>query len=273
MRELSGRTAVVTGAASGIGLAMARRWAAEGMNVVMADIEGQALDEAAAKLAADGAAVSAVVTDVSDPASVEALAVAAEEAFGAVHVLCNNAGVGAGGPVAQLSLADWQWVLGVNLNGVVHGVTSFLPRMVAHGEDAHIVNTASMAGMVAPPMMAPYSASKFAVVALSESLRLEMKMTGTKLGVSVLCPGWVATRIHESSRNRPAALGGPPPAGGDRLSAAADFIAQGMPPDEVAAKVHDAVVDDRFYILTHPNSGDGIRRRMEAILAGDEPAY
>jgi NAD(P)-dependent dehydrogenase (short-subunit alcohol dehydrogenase family) len=275
MDDLTGRTAVVTGAASGIGRALAERFAAEGMRLVLADVEERALAAAADDLAASGAEVLSVVTDVADAASVAALADAAYGRFGAVHVLCNNAGVGAGGPIAELSLADWQWVLGVNLWGVIHGLHAFLPRMLAGGEPGHVVNTASLAGHVSGPMMAPYSASKFAVVAISEALYHEMNMSGTAIGVSVLCPGWVDTNIHASERNRPAALRG---AGGGAMSMDGraemlkQVLASGMPPAEVASLVLQAIRDDRFYVLTHPDMTPAVETRMKAIVDGANPA-
>lgn len=273
MDDLVGRTAVVTGAASGIGRALAERFAAEGMRLVLADVEERALGAAADALAANGVEVLPVVTDVADAASVEALADAAYSRFGAVHVLCNNAGVGAGGPIADLSLADWQWVLGVNLWGVVHGLHAFLPRMLAGGEPGHVVNTASLAGHVAGPFMGPYSASKFAVVAISESLYHEMTMSGGAIGVSVLCPGWVNTNIHSSERNRPPSLGG----GRDRVDDARtdtlkQVLASGMPPAEVASLVLQAIRDGQFYVLTHPDMTPAVEKRMKAIVEGANPA-
>ncbi len=271
--DLSGKTAVVTGAASGIGFAMAARFVDEGMRVVMADVEAPALDEAAAKLRAAGGEVLAVVTDVSKGDQVDRLAEEARGAFGNVHVLCNNAGVGAGGLVADLTTADWEWVLGVNLWGVIHGLRAFLPGMLASGEEGHVVNTASLAGHVSAPFMAPYSASKFAVVATSEALYHELQMTNAKVGVSVLCPGWVNTNIHRSERNRPAGLRGQGGIGeGDpRSEMLGQVLASGMPPSEVAGLVRDAIVTGRFYILTHPDMTPAVESRMRAIVEGTNP--
>ena len=203
MKDLSGKVAVVTGGASGIGRALAERFVAEGMRLVLADIEEKALAGAAEELGAAGATVVPVVTDVSKEASVMALADRAYAELGAVHVLCNNAGVATGGLSWELTEADWQWTLGVNLWGVIHGVRAFVPRMIAGGDDGHVVNTASMAGLLSAPFMGPYNASKFAVVTISEVLHHELAMTGAKVKVSVLCPGFVATQIGESDRNRP----------------------------------------------------------------------
>lgn len=273
MEELSGRSAVVTGAASGIGRALAVRFAAAGMRVVMADVEEPALEAAADELAAGGAEVLPIVTDVSDGESVDALAKAAEAAFGPVHLLCNNAGVGAGGLLSDLTTADWQWVLGVNLWGVIHGVRAFLPAMLAHGQAGHIVNTASLAGHVAGPFMAPYSASKFAVVALSETLYHEMAMSQAAIGVSVLCPGWVNTNIHRSTRNRPEALGGGADAADDPGAALlAGVLESGLAPARVAELVEGAVLDGRFYVFTHPEMMSAVATRADRILAGDNPS-
>jgi NAD(P)-dependent dehydrogenase (short-subunit alcohol dehydrogenase family) len=273
MQELSGRNAVVTGAASGIGRALASRFAAAGMRVVMADIEEPALEAAADELAAGGAEVLPVVTDVSDGGSVDALAKAADAAFGPVHLLCNNAGVGAGGLLSELTTADWQWVLGVNLWGVIHGTRAFLPGMLAHGQAGHIVNTASLAGHVAGPFMAPYSASKFAVVALSETLHHEMAMGQAAIGVSVLCPGWVNTSIHRSERNRPEALGGGAGAADDpRAALLSGVLESGLAPARVAELVEGAVREGRFYVFTHPELMPAVAARAERILAGENPS-
>ena len=267
MQTTPGSTAVVTGAASGIGLALAQRAAADGMNVVLADVDEAGLADAAATL--DGAPDGGVVTvrcDVSDPDQVDALADTAYDRFGSVEVLCNNAGVGGGGAVAELSRKDWEWVLGVNLWGVVHGVTSFLPRMVEAGAPAHVVNTASMAGFFATAGMAPYAVSKFGVVALSESMRAEL--AGSPVGVSVLCPGWVSTRIHESERNRPAALAVErPPRPDEMRDMIRQVIESGLPPAAVADKVFDAMRADRFWIFTHPEMVRATAARQEEVIA------
>jgi NAD(P)-dependent dehydrogenase (short-subunit alcohol dehydrogenase family) len=277
MDTFEGKTAVVTGAASGIGLALARRFGAEGMKLVLADIEADALDQATDALRAEGAEVVSRVTDVSKGDQVDALAAAALDAFGAVHLVANNAGVGGGGQMDTLTTADWEWVLGVNLWGVIHGMRVFLPMLLEQGE-GHIVNTASVAGLFAAPFMGPYNASKFAVVALSETTYNELAMVGSPVGISVLCPSWVRTRIHESARNRPDELRGPDAgaeAERDEMVAGviAGLIAGGISPEDVADQVVDAVAAKRFYILTHPDSKAMVGDRMQAILDDAPPPF
>jgi NAD(P)-dependent dehydrogenase (short-subunit alcohol dehydrogenase family) len=274
MQELRGKCAVVTGAASGIGRAMADAFAAEGMRVVLADIESGALEHAAAAVRARGSAALAVPTDVSQAEQMQALADRAAEEFGRVDVVCNNAGVALSGPTWEHTLADWQWLLGVNLWGVVHGVRTFVPLMLKQGGEGHIVNTGSVAGLTSNPFMSIYNVSKHAVVTLSETLQKELTLLGTQVRVSVLCPGFVNTRILEAERNRPAALKNAVaterhPTFEEMASAA---LAAGMPPAEVAARVVDAVKTGRFYILTHPEFGPRVRERMEDILEGRTPA-
>jgi len=276
VQDFAGRVAVVTGGASGIGLALAHRFAGAGMKVVIGDIEAPALDEAVAKLAAGGAEVEGVVTDVSDAASVQALADAAVARFGAVHVACNNAGVGGGGLSWEQPLSTWEWVLGVNLWGVIHGVRTFVPVLM-RADAGHIVNTASIAGLTAPPFMGPYNASKHAVVAISETLHHELAMAAPHVKVSVLCPGWVNTRIADSARNRPAHLADPN--AGDTDGPAEmlrGFLASGMPPDDVAAKVLDAIRGERFWVLTHEDPSDffvdAVARRLRSIEHRTNPS-
>jgi NAD(P)-dependent dehydrogenase (short-subunit alcohol dehydrogenase family) len=276
MQELSGKVAVVTGSASGIGQGLARRFAGAGMKVVMADVEEAALGRAEAELRAGGADVLAVPTDVSSAGSVEDLARAAVERFGAVHVVCNNAGVGGGGPMASLSHAQWEWVLGVNLWGVINGISAFLPRFLDQGE-GHIVNTASVAGLLAAPGMGPYCASKFAVVALSESLHLELTAMVSPVKVSVLCPGWVNTNIAEADRNWPERLGPPPARNVDpRSEVVREFLRQqlatGTMPDDVGELVLDAIRNDQFWILTESLMSGRVKERAEGIVARRNPA-
>lgn len=273
MQELSGKVAVVTGAASGIGLALSRAFQAQGMKVVMADIEPAALEAATADLATGGE-VLPFRCDVSDAAQVDALRDAAVERFGTVHVVCNNAGVSAGGPVWTHTPEDWEWVLGVNLYGVVNGIRSFTPLLIEQGE-GHIVNTSSMAGLTSPPFMAVYNVSKHAVVTLSETLFGDLQLVGaTGVGVSVLCPGWVQTRIHEADRNRPVAADGQAVASLDDVGMR-DFVAglinSGIAPADVADMVVEAVHQGRFYVLTHPEWTPMISGRVDHILNNESP--
>jgi NAD(P)-dependent dehydrogenase (short-subunit alcohol dehydrogenase family) len=254
MQEFTDRVAVVTGGASGIGFGLASAFAAEGMKLVLADIEAPALDAAVAKLAAGGAEVIGVRTDVSDAAQVQSLADAAVERFGAVHVLCNNAGVGGGGLSWEAPLDTWEWVLGVNLWGVINGVRSFMPILMQQPA-AHVVNTASIAGLVAGPFMGPYNASKHAVVALSETLYHETAMMAPHVKVSVLCPGWVRTRIAESARNRPGAPDAEPDAATSNFALALQpLIDNGMPPEQLAGIALEAIRAERFWILPHDDT-------------------
>ena len=280
MREFRYRVAGVTGAASGIGKAMAERFAAEGMKVVMADVEAPALDAAARELEDKGAAVFPYRADVSKAEDVEGLAKRVFDEFGEVHILCNNAGVGGGaGLMWDCTLADWQWVMGVNLWGVIHGVKFFLPRMIQQGTEAHVVNTASLAGLISGPGLAIYGVTKHAVVSLSETLFHELKLAGAKVRVSVLCPAWVNTKIMDSTRNRPDDLLNKPeeeeslPGAEAMEQVVRGLLAQGLPPSEIGQKVFEAVRDEKFYILPHPQYTHMIRTRMEDILEGRDPTY
>jgi NAD(P)-dependent dehydrogenase (short-subunit alcohol dehydrogenase family) len=274
MERFEGRIAVVTGGASGIGRAMAGRFAGAGMKVVIGDVEVPALTAAVDELRAAGAEVEGVVTDVGDAAQVQALADAAVARFGAVHVLCNNAGVGGGGLSWEMPLSTWEWVIGVNLWGVVHGIRSFVPILMAQDE-AHIVNTASIAGLVAAPFMGPYNASKHAVVAMSETLHHELAMNAPHVKVSVLCPGWVNTKIADSERNRPSHLRDDGDAAGPGAEMLRQFIEQGMPPAEVAERVFSAVRDDVFWVLTHDDEADfwvqAVNRRLRSLESRTNP--
>jgi NAD(P)-dependent dehydrogenase (short-subunit alcohol dehydrogenase family) len=274
MRELKDKVVVITGGASGIGRALADRFAAEGSKIVLADVEPGALEEAAAELRAARTTVLAVPTDVSRPEQVQALCDRTLAEFGRVDVVCNNAGVAASGLAWEHTLADWEWVLGVNLWGVIHGVRTFVPVMLRQGGEGHIVNTASVAGLTSSPFMSIYNVAKHAVATLSETLHKDLGLLGAPIKVSVLCPGFVRTRIMDAERNRPASLQNPTPAQHDphmeEMARAA--IAAGLPPEEAAAQVVDAVKNERFYVLTHPELAPHIRERMEDILEGRNPS-
>ena len=270
MDELQGKTAFVTGGASGIGFALCRAFAQSGMKVILADIEITALDRAVGSLRDFGRNVRGIVCDVADPDSVERAARAAFDAFGKVHILCNNAGVAAGGGIDRISLDNWRWVIDVNLMGVVYAIKNFLPHMLAHGEGGHIVNTASMAGMINGMGFSPYAASKYAVVSMSEGLALQLQPRG--IGVSVLCPHFVRTAIGDSGRNRPDRYGKAQPL--DPASGAAALVAElarrieaGLDPAEVAARVLAAIRNDELYIFTHPKMREMVENRFAAIQA------
>jgi NAD(P)-dependent dehydrogenase (short-subunit alcohol dehydrogenase family) len=274
MRELAGKTAFVTGGASGIGLALGRAFAQAGMKVMLADIETGALAAAVKSLHNLGPDVRGVPCDVADPVSVERAAKASFEAFGNVHVVCNNAGVAAagdaGGGIDHISLDNWRWVLDVNLMGVLYGVRAFLPHIRAHGEGGHFVNTASMAGMSGGLGFSPYTASKFAVVGMSEGLATQLKPLG--IGVSVLCPSFVRTGIGESGRNRPQRYGAtrefdPASPAGMMVARIAESIQAGLDPSEVAARVLAAIAADEFYVFTHPGMREQVDPRFADIQA------
>jgi len=269
-----GRVAVVTGAASGIGLGLSRRFAAEGMRVVMADVEEPVLSSAATELARDGASVLPVVTDVADLASVEALRDAVVEAFGGVHLLCNNAGVGGSQePLWEVPRGDLEWVFGVNLWGIVNGIRAFVP-VLQQQDAAHIVNTSSVFGLFAGSLGA-YGASKHAAVALSESLHFQLREAGSHIGVTVLCPSAVRTNFDTSARNRPAPAGPPTDTGPTTRAARQNLEALSAPPrepDEVAELVVEAIRMSRFYVLTNSARDTAIRMRAEEILSGTAPA-
>ena len=273
MEHLQGKVAVITGGASGIGKAVAAKAAAEGMKVVIGDIEEGALKEAERDLAADRTDVLAVVTDVSDAASVRALRDRALDRFGAVHLVHNNAGVGTGGPIWEVPEADWRWILGVNLWGVVHGIATFVPLLIEQGE-GHVVNTASIAGLTTAPFLGPYNATKQAVVAISETLYKDLQIAGIAgIGVSVLCPGFVQTRIAESDRNRPGWAPDRDVEGAPEMRAAIQAMVDGgIPTAAVADRVLDAVRTDTFYILTHPELNEAVRTRFDDIVEGRPPS-
>jgi NAD(P)-dependent dehydrogenase (short-subunit alcohol dehydrogenase family) len=272
MQELAGKVAVVTGAGSGIGRALALRLGAEGMTVVIADISEGALDGTAAALREAGAAVHAVRADVARAAEVEALAERAFAVQGAVRLLCNNAGVvGRFGPVWEQTPADWDFVLGVNLYGVIHGIRAFVPRMIRQGEPAQIVNTVSEAGFTSRPYTSVYNASKHALMTLTESLADELRRAGAPIAVAALCPGGVNTGILDPARPRP-------PADTDDANemmerVMRDGLAFAMEPAEVAGYVVEAVRDGRFYIFSHPEVKAMVRARMEAAAGEQTPVY
>ncbi len=275
MRKFDGRVAVITGAASGIGLALCKAFYAQGMKLVMADIEKDALDKAVSLLSKDPDRVVGVLCDVSDADSVDNLAKAALESFGAVHLVCNNAGVVTGGPSWEQTHEQWEWVLGVNLWGVINGIRSFVPILLEQDE-AHIVNTASMAGLVALPMATPYTVTKHAVVGLSESLLLELEIIGSTIGVSVLCPGWVKTSLVDAQRNKPAyvrtdtsqEVGAFTEHARDLMQT---LIGNGMDPDTVAGQVVDAVSNGRFWIHTHQEMKGAISARFKRCVESENP--
>ena len=273
MRELRNKVAVVTGAASGIGRAMAESFAAQGMRLVLADIEERPLAEVAQAMQRAGADILSYRLDVSNAAEVEALAKAAYDRFGAVHILCNNAGVaGEGVPVWLQTLDAWNWILKVNLFGVIHGIHSFVPRMLAAGEDGHVVNTASVAGHLAGPRLSPYYVSKFGTVAISESLYHDLQQANAKINVSVLCPGFVKTKIIESQRNRPKVGNFHAPVSLDFAAATLAMMEQGIAPEVVAEAVLEAIRLNRFWIMTHPEYDEAIRQRADGILQRRNPA-
>jgi len=275
MHDLKGRTAVITGAASGIGFALAQRAAREGMRLVLADIDEAKLAEAARTLprAADALVIRRV--DVSREADIAALADTAFACFGAVHLLCNNAGVGLTRLAWEMSTADWEWVLGVNLWSVVHAIHHFVPRMLAQADESRIVNTASVAGLLSTPAMAAYNVSKHGVVTLSETLYAELKAQQAKIGVSVLCPAWVPTAIQTSERNRPERFGtaAPPSAASAAYHARMDQAVKSgrLTADDMAGAVFDAVAAGRFYVIPHTRIKQAVRLRMEDILEDRNP--
>jgi NAD(P)-dependent dehydrogenase (short-subunit alcohol dehydrogenase family) len=272
MQELTGRTAVVTGGASGIGRALVERFADEGMKVVVSDVDRAGLDDTVAALTARGGDAIGVRTDVSQRSEVEALAATTIEAFGAVHVVCNNAGVVVGGRVEQLTDDEWRWVLDVDLWGPVHGVRVFLPLLEAQGE-GHIVSTASTSGLGAPAFNAPYSAAKAGVIALMETVRRELDDRSSPIGASVLCPGPVATPLIERSAAHASAavtVRSETAEGRRFAQESGTLLDVGVAPDVVAGMVVEAILENRFWILTHPAWGDVMRRRVEAMVTTGE---
>jgi NAD(P)-dependent dehydrogenase (short-subunit alcohol dehydrogenase family) len=281
MQTFGGKVAVITGAASGIGRALADRCVREGMKVVLADIEEAALSQAARELGVAAADVLAVQMDVSKANEVDALARKTLERYGAIHLLFNNAGVISGGVLWEHSLADWEWIIDVNLWGVIHGVRTFVPIMLAQDVPCHIVNTASIAGLIAPPNQGIYNVTKHGVVAITETLYRELAEREAKLKVSVLCPSHVRTRIYDAERNRLPAYGNGGAAGSmdeQALEAIWSEVADrykdygGMlPPEHIADCTFDAIRDGRLYILTHPELNVLLAERTEAMINGCNP--
>ena len=276
MKDFKDKVVVITGAASGLGLAMAHRFAAEGMKLVLAVVEEEALRKVETEFRKAGVPVLGIKTDVARSHDIERLAEKTLATFGAVHILCNNAGVAPGGVVWENTQADWEWVMGVNVWGVIHGVRTFLPIMLRQDTECHVVNTASVAGMLSVPGMGTYCVSKHAVVTLTECLYHDLQQRGAKVGVSVLCPAYVPTGIIDSERNRPAALRNTPrPKTAEELERdelSRHAVQSGrITPDQVAGMVFDAITADRFYILTHPKIKRAIQARMEDILEERQP--
>jgi len=276
MQDFAGKVAVITGAGSGFGREFARTGAARGMKLALADVQADALAATVAELQAQGASVFGERVDVSKAADVERLADRTMQAFGGVHLLFNNAGVAAGGLIWENSAADWEWLIGVNLMGVAHGIRVFTPIMLAQGGPAHIVNTASVAGLVSPPMMGLYNASKQAVVAMSETLHHDLRLKGSPIGVSVLCPAFVPTGISASERNRPAPLAnaaGPTDAQRAAKAQMDKAVASGkLSAADVARITFEAIRAQRFYIVTHPKMMASIELRLQDIAQLRNPS-
>lgn len=271
MKEFEGRTAVITGGASGMGLAFAKRFAEARMNVVLADIEENALQSAVTYFEERQQPVLGVVTDTMRRDSIANLLAESTARFGKMHVLCNNAGVVNGGPptpIWKLPDVDWDWVMGVNLYGVLYGLQTFVPHMLEHGEPGHIVNTASVAAFM--PGGGPYGVSKYGVVLLSEALQGDLKSAQSEINASVLVPGWVNTRIDEAERNRPGDLANARNPDGVGLQIG-DTLTQGMAPETVAEMVFDAIENERFYILPHPGWDDVVTSHAQAVVARQGP--
>lgn len=275
MKDFQGKVAVITGGAEGIGKALAVMAASKGMKLVLADIDAAKLDATVAELNAQGVEAVGLRTDVSKADQVDQLAELAFERFGNVHLLVNNAGVACAKPVWETTPGDWEWVVGVNLYGVTNGLRSFIPRMLAKGEEGHVVNTASMAGLVSSPGLAAYNATKHAVVTITEGLHHDLKLRNSVIKASVLCPSWVKTRISASERNRTA---------GDKLDPSKldavslkinatiqKVVADGISVEQVASDVFDAIENERFYILTHPDSLAAVKVRAEDIIQNRLP--
>jgi len=270
MKDFRGKTAFITGGASGLGLSMARAFGHAGMNVVLADIDDKLAKSVAEDLAKEQIKATGIFCDVAERGSVREAALEAVAAYGKVHVVCNNAGVAAGGPLGGVKPSDWDWIIDVNLKGVVYGTETFVPLIKSHGEGGHIVNTASMAGMISPPGLEPYSATKFAVVAMSEGWYAQL--APLNIGVSVLCPGFVKTRIHESGRGRQEKYGGVPDEGQDAGGEMAQMVLNGIDAGVIGRRVLEAVRDGELYIFTHPEMKAFAAARFNNILAAFDTA-
>ncbi|MCR9159234.1 MAG: SDR family NAD(P)-dependent oxidoreductase [Nannocystaceae bacterium] len=275
MQELAGKVAVITGAGSGLGRAMAHRFGAARMRLVLADIDASRLNAVGGELDDLGVAVVTQVTDVSKASQVHGLADFAYEQFGAVHVLCNNAGVAVVGSAWECSDADWAWAMGVNFWGVLHGLRAFMPRMLASGEPGHVVNTASAAGILAPPLSSPYVATKHAVVGMTESLYHDLALRSANISCSVLAPGFVKTGIASSESVRPEEHKNTGPSTDPLVAEVGKYyakeVAQGIRAETVADAVHDAILEERFYIFTHPEMKPAFEDRFSRIVAGTNP--
>jgi NAD(P)-dependent dehydrogenase (short-subunit alcohol dehydrogenase family) len=268
MKELRDKVAFITGGASGLGLGMAKAFGREGMKVVIADIEEAALARAVQELRDSQVRAEGVLCDVSSRGALREAALKTIATFGKVHVVCNNAGVAVGGPIGSVAERDWDWVMDVNLMGVVYGTEVFAPLIESHGEGGHFVNTASMAGMLGIPNVEPYCATKFAVVAMSEGWAGQL--AGKNIGVSVLCPGFVQTRIHESFRNKPSRYGVPDSVSvglGETRAQTAAMVNAGIPIEPVANRVVEAIKDNDLYIFTHPEFRAAVQMRFANIMA------
>ena len=276
MKTFANRVAVITGAASGFGREVARIAAARGMKLALADIEPAALDAVAAELRATGAEVAPFIVDVGNAEAMDGFADAVFARFGTIHLLFNNAGVGLGGLIWEHTVADWQWVLNVNLWGVIHGIRCFVPRMIEGGDEGHIVNTASVAGLLSAQTMGAYNVSKHGVVTLSETLFQDLRITGARLGVTVLCPAFVDTGIKDAARNRPADLASPTPPTASQLMAEAQtrkaVISGRTSAAEVAAMTFAAIEAERFYCLTHKKILGAVELRLQDILQDRSPS-
>jgi NAD(P)-dependent dehydrogenase (short-subunit alcohol dehydrogenase family) len=265
MREFQGKGAFITGGASGVGFALARAFGRANMRVMLADVEADALNAALAELKGQGIDAHGIICDVADRASVQRAAKETFAILGKVHLVCSNAGVGCGGPLELITPGDWDWVIGVNLMGLVHVIQGFLPRLKEQGEGGHIVTTASVVGMFCTPGTGPYNAAKFGNVAVAETLAAEL--AGTPIGVSILCIGNVQTRIPDSARNRPERYGPATESSPEAYESLAAFVRLGQPPDEIAEKAMRGIMENQLFVFTHPEFRNFVEERFQRILA------